>query len=502
MSVVVASEEAGAWKKRLTVTVPAEEVDSETRQVVRAYAGQVRLPGFRKGKVPAELVRQRYREEIDREVVERLVPRFWERARDEEGLDPLGQPRLEEVGELEAGAPLTFVATVEVRPSIELGELAGFELPDPEVEPTDDEVGSAVDDLRRQIGEWRDAGRPAARGDRVTARIVELGPDGRPVGRGGEVDEDDEVGEEGGEEDAGEDAAEGEQTAARGELGTEVELVEPGEPGEPAGPAELPGERIEVEVGDPQVWEELSLALTGLAPGQEGRFSRRPAEERPESGPRTFRVAVEAVEERELPPLDDELAGRLGDFEDVAALEKAVRDRLRHDKGHERDRARREALLSQLRGRYPLALPEGAVQGEVDRLAGEFADDLARRGLDPRQAQVDWQRLAGELRAPAERRVHEMLILDAVAEREGIEVAPAELEGAIASIARAQETSPAQVRRALGDRVESLRRQIRRQKAVGRLLGDETPGDETPGGEAPAGEPEPAPAEDVPAAAR
>ena len=480
MSVVVASEEAGAWKKRLTVTVPAEEVDSETRQVVRAYAGQVRLPGFRKGKVPAELVRRRYREEIDREVVERLVPKFWERARDEQGLDPLGQPRLEEVGELETGAPLTFVATVEIRPEIELGELDGFELPDPDVEPSDDEVTSALDDLRRQVGAWREAGRPAARGDKVTATILELGPDGEPLARGSGHDE--EAGEKSnGEESNGEKIDEGEVGESAQDFSSSPSELS----------SETAGDRIEVEVGNPNVWEELSLALTGLEPGQEGRFSRRPAKG-PESGPRTFRVKVEAVEERELPPLDDELARRLGDFEDVAALETAVRERLRHDKGHERDRARREALLGQLRARHPLALPEGAVQSEVERLASEFAEDLARRGVDPRQAQVDWQRLSGELRGPAERRVHEMLILDAVAEREGVEVTPAELEGAIASIARAQETSPAQVRRALGERVESLRRQIRRQKAVGRLLGD---------GETDAAAAETEPGQDVPPAA-
>jgi len=490
MSVVVASEEAGAWKRRLTVTVPAEEVDSETRQVVRAYAGQVRLPGFRKGKVPAELVRRRYREEIDREVVERLVPKFWERARDEQGLDPLGQPRLEEVGELESGAPLTFVATVEVRPEIELGELAGFELPDPEVEPSDEELTSALDDLRRQVGAWREAGRPAARGDKVTARIVELGPDGKPLEK-----EEKEARANGEQTRAdGEKISEGSvggEEAGRGEGADGQSAAEGREAGAPAEPAS-PGDLIEVEVGDANVWEELSLSLTGLEPGQEGRFSRRPAEELPESGPRTFRVKVQAVEERELPPLDDELAKRLGDFADVAALETAVRDRLRHDKEHERERARREALLGQLRERYPLALPEGAVQSEVERLASEFAEDLARRGVDPRQAQVDWQRLAGELRTPAERRVHETLILDAVAEREGIEAGEADVDGAIASIARAQDTSPAQVRRALGERADGLRRQIRRQKAVRRLLGEDEP--EAAGDEA-------APAAGVPAAA-
>ena len=239
MSVVLSVQETGPCRKQLKVEIPAAAVDAETAQVVREWGRKTRLPGFRKGHVPPAVVRRRFKEDIEREVVDRLLPAFWQQAKTESDLDPLAPPEVEEVGTLADGEPLTFVATVEVRPPITLGDLDGFELPDPALEPTAEEIAEALDELRRRVADWRDAERPAARGDRVTVEIVEIGA-GRPA----------EAAEAGGAE------ADGEGEAAAG--------------GEP--------QTVTLEVGDPGVWEEMSLAVTGLGAGQEGRFSRRPAE--------------------------------------------------------------------------------------------------------------------------------------------------------------------------------------------------------------------------------
>ncbi len=450
MSVVVSVEDTGVCRKQVTVEVPADAVEAETRRVVKAYAGQVRLPGFRKGKAPAALLRRRFREDIDREVVERLVPTFWEKARDEEKLVPFGQPQLQDVDELTDGAPLRFVAVVEVRPPVDLGEVdpGAFELPEVEVEPSEEDVEASLDGLRRQVGEWKDADRPAARGDLATVRIVEETAD-----------------EEAAPESEKAEAEEGETE----EGGTEVAGTEEGDT--EVGDAEE-GDEVRIEVGDSNVWEELSLAVTGLEAGQQGRFTRRPAEGS-EAAPRTFRIRVEKVQERDLPPLDDQLAKRLGDFETVEDLRQAVVDRLRHDRGHERDAKRREALMEQLRQRHPLPLPEGVLHDETQTMLEEYAQDVARRGVDPRQAGIDWERLGEQLEPHATRRLHDRLLLDAVADRRDIEVTPSEVEGAVGSIARSQGATVDQVRKALGDRLEGLARQIRREKALKWLLGEE-----------------------------
>ncbi|HET7177617.1 MAG TPA: trigger factor, partial [Solirubrobacterales bacterium] len=280
MSVVVSVEDVGPCRKQLKVEVPAPAVEAETQRVVREYGQRVRIPGFRKGKVPAELVRRRFQKDIEKEVVERLLPRYWHQAQEESAIDPLLPPEVEEVEDLSPGAPLTFVATVETRPQIELRNVRDFDLPDPSVEPGTLEIDDTLDDLRKQLSRWVPVERPAARGDLVSGDIVELSPE--------------------------EGAAEG-------------------------APAREP-QHVQVEVGDPRVWEELSLALSGLAAGQEATFTHRDGPDA-ENGPeRRFRVKVEAVQERELPPLDDELAGKVGPFENVDGLREAVVERLRAGK--------------------------------------------------------------------------------------------------------------------------------------------------------------------------
>ena len=121
MSVVLSLEDVGPCRKQLRVEVPAPAVEAETERVIREYGQRVRLPGFRKGKVPVELVRRRFAKDIEQEVKERLLPRYWKQAQAESAIEPLLPPEVDEVAELEPGLPLTFTATVETRPRIELG---------------------------------------------------------------------------------------------------------------------------------------------------------------------------------------------------------------------------------------------------------------------------------------------------------------------------------------------------------------------------------------------
>lgn len=433
MSVVVSIQDVGPCRKQLTIEVPAPEVEAERSKVLAELGRTVRVPGFRKGKVPAGILRQRYGESVDREIIDRLVPRYWRLAQEESRLEPLLAPELEEVADLASGEPFTFVAIVETRPEIEIGGLDGFELPDPPVEPGEEEVREVVDDLRRQAGPWVEAERPASRGDRVTAEVTEL-PDSGP--------------------EAGEEAAPDPQ-------------------------------EIDIEVGDPRVWEELSLAVTGLGPGQEARFSHRDprsaAAEGPAPAERHFRVRVQAVQERELPPLDDDFAKSVGAFATVDELLSHVRERLTSQKQMERRDQRRKTLLEQLRGRHPLTLPQGVVRHETEDILREYAENLARQGVDIEKASIDWDRVRQEASPQAERRVHDRLLLDAVADKESITVDDDELERALAVLARAQGTSVPVVRRALedADRLGAFRRQLRRDKTVRRLLGDEP--DDEPG---------------------
>lgn len=415
MSVVVSLEDVGPCRKQLKVEVPAPAVEAEMDRVVREFGQRVRIPGFRKGKVPAELVRRRFQKDIEKEVVERLLPRYWHQAQEESAIDPLLPPEVEEVQDLVPGAPLTFVATVETRPQIELRSLRDFDLPDPEIDPGTMEIDDTLDDLRKQLSRWVPVERAAARGDLVTGAITGLGD-------------------------------------------------EPGEVSAEPQP-------IEVEVGDPRVWEELSLALSGVAAGQESSFSRRDSEDGPE---RRFRVRVEAVKERELPALDDEFAAKVGPFESVAGLRDAVVERLRAGKIQGRHQQRQEAVLNQLRDRHPVELPAGVVRHEVEHLVQDYAQSLAQRGVNLEQAGIDWERVAEEMRPMAEKRVHARLLLDAVSEAEAVALGEEEFESALAALARSQGTSTSAVRRSLDEkgRLAGFRAQLRRDKTIRHLLGE------------------------------
>jgi trigger factor len=459
MSVVLSMQDVGPWRKQLTVEVPAPAVEAETQRVVREFGQRVRIPGFRRGKVPADLVRRRFAKDIEREVIDRLVPRYWRQAQAESEIEPLLPPEVQEVHDREPGGPLTFVATVETRPHVELRNVRDFQLPDPEIEPGELDVDKALDDLRMRFGEWVPVERPAARGDLVNAQITEIPQAGETTGTAPE-------------------------TAAA--AGSEAKTTEGSDAaGQPAGqPAPNP---VEFEVGDERVWDELSLAVSGLAAGQESEFLREadsaPAPEAAGSAAtaarrRRFKVQVTAVKERELPALDDELAARVNpELGGLTELRGMVARRLREARVEERYEQRQRALLEQLRERHPMELPQGVVEREVEHLTADYGESLARRGVRPEQAGIDWQRVREEMRPHAERRVHSRLLLDAVADAEPVEVTDEEFERTLAALARAQKTTTPALRKALDEngRLATLREQLRRDKTIRHLLGEPDP---------------------------
>jgi trigger factor len=187
---------------------------------------------------------------------------------------------------------------------------------------------------------------------------------------------------------------------------------------------------------------------------------------------------VREVRERKLPELDDEFAKRVGNFADLEALKKDIEARLVSAKRLERARRREQAALDQLRDRYPMPLPEGVVENEQEALLREYAENLARRGVDVEHARIDWQRLATEIKPQAERRVHGRLLLDAIADRERFTVGEELLERTLVTLARAEGTTAPALRQALSNsgRLDGLRAQLRRERTVHWLLGDEEDG--------------------------
>ena len=147
--------------------------------------------------------------------------------------------------------------------------------------------------------------------------------------------------------------------------------------------------------------------------------------------------------------------------------------RLRQQKDEQRREARHQALLDQLRDRHPIDLPQGVVRREVEGMVQDYAENLARRGVDVEKANIDWSRVGEEMGPMAEKRVHARLLLDAVADHRKLAVTEEEFERTLAVLARAQGVSTPVLRRKLDEdgRLTSLRSQLRREKTIRYLLG-------------------------------
>src|SRR5437867_8908238 len=141
-------------KRRLAVEAPADIVQQEWERAYVRVQKQARLPGFRKGYVPRSLVKLHFADDVRREVAEHLIPDVYRRALSEAHLDPVNEPDLQEV-KLEEGAPLSFVAVVEVKPSIELGEYKGVEVQHVAKPVTDEEVAAGPESMREGEAQFR-----------------------------------------------------------------------------------------------------------------------------------------------------------------------------------------------------------------------------------------------------------------------------------------------------------------------------------------------------------
>ncbi len=449
MSVVVGVEDVGPCRKQLKIEVPEPAVRAETRRVVSEFQKEIRLPGFRRGKVPSAIVMKRFRSEVEQEVVQRLVPRYWKQAEAESSLNPLIEPQISDV-DITEGEPFIFSATVEVRPDIELSENRDYELPEAEILVGEAEVEEALEQLRMQLSTFKTVERDAANGDQIKARIREVTED--------DQDSAPDQGDDPEGSDAGDDA--------------EASMASAKEPQE-----------VTFEIGDAGVWEELSLAVTGLSAGQTTSFDREHpvGEDGEETHRHEYEIEVVEVQERELPELDDDLAKKLGDFSGFEELREQIEGRVRFEKQQKRGQERHQALVDQLIERHPLELPKGVVEHESRSMLSEYAEGLQRQGVDLESAGIDWQALGEQTGPEAAKRVHSRLVLDAMAEADGVAVSEEEVEAALRPVAEANNQSTMAIRKALDEsgRLRGLREQLRRDKVMRLLLGEEPESEES-----------------------
>jgi trigger factor len=401
-------------RKNLVVEIPSTVVDAEIDRVARDYSKAARIPGFRPGKVPSKVVKQRFRDQILHDVAHELIPRAVDDALRERGVEPVDTPDIRDVV-VQEGRPLKFTASFETVPAFSLGSYSSVQLRKVEVALESDATDRALERLRQRAARYEPVeDRPIEAGDTVVLDLLR-----------------ESVGEE---PDKHEDVA-----------------IDVG------GPANPPG---------------LDEEITGLRIGESKTFTLRYPDDyanKDLAGTSVaYSVTIKGLKRRVVPELDAELARDLGDFEDLAALRARVEQDLRREAEMNAEREMRADLLKQVAAWVTFDVPESLIERELDRRLEEFARRLMEQGIDPRKADIDWAAMRNGQRDAAREAVAGALVLDEVARRERLTVSEAEVDAELARYGERTGRTAAAVRARLEKEggISRLYTGLRREKAV------------------------------------
>jgi trigger factor len=361
------------------------------------------------------VVRQRYAKEVGRQVEEKLTSESISEAFQEHEIRPLGYPRVE-APDPEEGQPFSFLLRYEVSPTIEPTSYLEQEVARPEVEVTDEDVKEEMEKFRRASAFLVPVeGRGAEEGDVVSVDL------------------------------AGEDPVTGEA---------------------------LRHEGVSLALGAEGSLPEFDAGLRGKAKGESTEFDvRYPDDFRTESlrGKTVhYQVEVKDLRRQEIPELDDEFAKDAGEFESLEEMREAVRQRLTTVREAEADRVARDRLLGKISDAHDFEVPESLVEGQLDGRMEELAYSLLMQGIDPRKEKIDWRSIRDEQRDKARAQVKQLLLLDAIIEKEGLELTREELDERIEAAARAHKERPEVYRNKLKKEknYEAFKNQALRQKCL------------------------------------
>jgi len=411
-------------RKNVRVEIPPDVVTAEIDRIARDYSRKARVPGFRPGKAPARVIKQRFKDQILHDVVHDLIPRAMDDALREKGVEPVDTPDIRDVN-VEEGQPLTFTATFDTLPPFEPGDIATVSLKRASTKVEDEAVDLAMQRLRERAARFEPVeGRGIDHGDTV---IVDLERHAAAV------------------------------------------------PAEGAQPEQAEGDRhadISIELGAKANPPGFDEQLLGLEPGAVKTFTLRypPDYTIAELADTdvTYTVTVKTLKRRILPELDDEFAKDLGEFATLDALRARVREDLEHEAGHTAEREMRAELMKQLATRLPFDVPASLVEREIDRRLEDFARRLIDQNIDPRQAGVDWSAFRESQREVAREAVASALVLDELARHEQLDATDDEVNQEIERFAERSGRAPAAVRAGLEKEagISRVRSGLRREKAV------------------------------------
>ena len=406
-------------KREISVEIPADEVTRETEAIIQKYQKMARLPGFRRGHVPASIIRQRFKEDLKSDVVEALVPRYFRKEAEKLGMIPVSQPRVTDL-HVHEGEPLRFKASFEIMPEIKVEGYKELRSDHPEIVVKDEEIEEALNSIREQHATFTSVeGRSLQDGD-----FAQSSMNGKPK------DTDDKT-----------------------------------------NPVHM--DEVLIEIGGKNTVPEFTENLRGANAGEEREFEVRYPEDvndkRLAGKTFVYTVKIQAIKEKNLPELTDDFAKELGEFSNLDQVRKQIRENMEAERKHTAEREAKDKLIAELVKRNDFEVPESLIDRQIDVRLERGLRALAAQGMKMEDMKkMDLPRLRVGQRDQAVQDVKSSLLLERIAELEKIEVGDEELNHELAAVAQQTKQTPEAVRARLTQDggLDRIRNRIRSEKTL------------------------------------
>lgn len=390
---------------KLTIEVPAEEVEKALQNAFLKNKNRISVPGFRKGKVPRQMIEKMYGPEIFYEdAVNEMIPDAYEKAADECGEDIVSSPVID-VTQIEKGKPFIFTAEVALKPDVKLGKYKGVEIDRVETAVTEEDVDAEINRERERN----------ARNIEVTDRPVKDG-DMTVLDFEGFVD----------------------GVAFEGGKGENYSLTI-------GSGAFIPG--FEEQLIGAEIDKETEIHVTFPEDYQAEDLKGKDA---------VFKCTIREIREKELPELDDEFAGEVSEFDTLEEYKADVRAKLTETKEKEAKNLREEAVVEAIVKDSDMEIPEAMVETRQKQMVDEFMQSITMQGLTPEQyyqfTGASRERLIAQVKPQAEKRIRARLVLEAIAKAENITASEEDYEDELKVMAEAYQMEVDKVREMLPER--------------------------------------------------
>jgi trigger factor len=405
-------------RKSVEVEIPADRISSEAQRVTTEFSRHAKLPGFRPGKVPVNVVRTRFAKEIQEEVMSRLLPLSFREAIADKNVEPVGDPRLQQIDPYIEGAPVKYKAEFEVKPRIELRDYHGIEIDDPKIEVSDSDVENMIERLRDQASSYRVEGERGLQDDDFA--VVDITTSGEGV--------------------------------------------------------DLETRSGHVRVGEETPLSELHDALRGKKSGESASFDKTYGDDASNENFRGKKihhdVTLKEIRVQEKPDVTDDFAKSVGGWENVEQMRETIAGDIRRHREMEMLRSKKNQIGERLLALHEFDVPETLIDEELGKSLQNYARFLVSQGIDLEKAELDWQKIAEEFRPEAVKRVKRGLILEAIARKEGLIVSDVEVDAEIRRAANESGRDFAEVKHRLrhDGGYEALRTSLSQEKALELLL--------------------------------